>query len=205
MIADNERIIIFGCGGHSRSVVDVLLASTPGVELVFVDESAKDGELLYGFPVLKDYPIDNEPFFLAIGDNLAREQQMAKVANTGRLISVISPSAHLGRSSTVAAGCFVANFCHIGPEARIGTNTILNTAAIIEHEVQIGAYCHIGPNATVSGRCQLGDHVFVGVGATVKDYVSICSKVVIGAGATVVDDITEPGTYIGTPARRLAK
>lgn len=205
MIADKERVIIFGCGGHSRSVADILLTITPGVELVFVDENAKDGELLYDFPVLKNYQINNEPFFLGIGDNLAREQQMTKLSNTGRLISVISRSAHLGRESTVAVGCFVANFCHIGPEARIGTNTILNNAAVIEHEVQIGAYCHIGPNTTISGRCKLGDQVFVGVGATVKDYVSICSNVVIGAGATVVKDITEPGTYIGTPARRLTK
>ena len=107
MNADNERIVIFGCGGHSRSVADVLMASTPNVELVFVDENARDGELLYDFPVVKNYQLNNEPFFLAIGDNLARKQQLAKLANTDRLISVISRNAHLGHRSSVAAGCFV--------------------------------------------------------------------------------------------------
>jgi len=203
MSSAKERVIIWGCGGHSRSVVDVLLASRPSVELVFVDENAKDGELLYGFPVLREYQLDNEPFFLAIGDNQSRKQHLEQCNDTDRLISIISPNAHLGHRSMVAAGCFVGNFCHIGPEARIGTNTVLNNAAIIEHEVRIGEHCHIGPNATISGRCKIGDLVFVGVGTTVIDYISICSNVVIGAGSTVVTDIIEPGTYVGTPARRI--
>ena len=118
MNADNERIIIFGCGGHSRSVADVLMASTPNVELVFVDENARDGELLYGFPVVNDYHISNEPFFLAIGDNLARKRQLGKLSNTGKLISVISPKAHLGHRSTVADGSLLTPLAGTGPTCR---------------------------------------------------------------------------------------
>jgi len=33
--------------------------------------------------------------------------------------------------------------------------------------------------------------------------VSICDDVVIGAGAVVTKDITEPGTYVGNPTRKL--
>ncbi len=196
------KIVIFGCGGHSRSVTDVLLSIRPQADVVFVDSNARPGEKLYGFDIRGEYELGDEQVFLAIGDNEARKRQLESIEGRN-LISIIAASAHLGHRSTIEAGCFVGNFCHIGPESVIGRNTILNTAAIIEHEVRIGEHCHIGPNATVSGRGKIGDLVFVGVGATVKDYISICSNVVIGAGATVVSDIVEPGTYVGTPARRI--
>jgi UDP-N-acetylbacillosamine N-acetyltransferase len=202
MSTPGGRIVIFGCGGHSRSVVDVLLSVQPDASLVFVDANAGDGEQIFGFNVCRDYPLGSEPIFLAIGDNAERKKLLGTLGDR-QLISIVSNTAHLGQRSQIAPGCFVGNFCHIGPEAVIGKNTILNTASIIEHEVTIGAHSHIGPNATISGRCKIGDLVFIGVGATVRDKISICSEVMVGAGATVVADISDPGTYVGTPARRI--
>jgi len=196
------KTIIFGCGGHSRSVTDIILLEKPEASLIFVDDNAKDQEKLFGFEVVRRFPIDNNPCFVAIGDNLKRMLKLAELAGH-RVISVISPRAHIGLFAEIDQGCFVGNFCHIGPEAKIGVGTILNTSSVVEHEVHVGNYCHIGPNATISGRSEIGNHVFVGVGAVIKDNVKVCPNVIVGAGATVVKDITEPGTYTGTPARRV--
>lgn len=197
-----NEIIIFGCGGHSRSVTDVILQNDPEVSLIYIDGNARENETLYGFEVVKKFPVADNPCFVAIGDNAKRMAKMIEIGSAN-IISVISAKAQVGFKSKIGRGCFVGNFCHVGPEAVIGEGTILNTASVIEHEVQIGDNCHIGPNATISGRCKIGNLVFVGVGATVKDYVSICSNVTIGAGATVVKDIGELGTYVGTPARKI--
>ena len=202
MSTSDGKIVVFGCGGHSRSVVDVLLSVRPDASVVFVDANARDGEQIFGFDVRRHYDLTNESIFLALGDNVERKELLVTLGDQN-LISIISNSAHLGRCSRIAPGCFLGNFCHIGPEAVIAKNTILNTASIIEHEVTVGAHCHIGPNATISGRCRIGDLVFIGVGATVRDKISICSEVIIGAGATVITDINEPGTYVGTPARKI--
>ncbi|MFC1845458.1 acetyltransferase [Thermodesulfobacteriota bacterium] len=198
----NRIIVIFGCGGHSRSVVDVLLSTNPMAIPVFVDENAREGEKIFGFDVFREYLIKNEQVFLAIGDNEARKRKFEEIGEKN-LITIISGTSYQGYKSTIGAGCFVGNFSHTGTEAVIGMNSIVNTASIVEHEVTVGAHSHIGPNATISGRCTIGDLVFVGVGATVKDKVSVCSNVIIGAGATVVEDIVDPGTYKGTPAQRI--
>jgi UDP-N-acetylbacillosamine N-acetyltransferase len=49
----------------------------------------------------------------------------------------------------------------------------------------------------------LGDHCFVGAGAVIIDKVKIGSNVFIGANAVVLKDISEAGTYVGNPARKI--
>lgn len=203
MKEEAKKIILFGCGGHARSVADILIRNDPGVSLVFVDENAREHETLYRFDVIKHIESLDLPYFFAIGDNGIRKTQYDEFGVSG-LISVISRNAHLGYKSSIGKGCFIGNSCHIGPEAEIGDNTIINSSAVIEHEVRIGKHSHIGPNAVVSGRSSIGDLSFIGVGAVVKDNIAICSEVVIGAGATVIKNIDDPGTYVGSPVRKIA-
>jgi UDP-N-acetylbacillosamine N-acetyltransferase len=195
-------LLIYGCGGHGRSVADILIANDPAVTICFIDDHAGDKELLYGFPVLKSWSGSETRCFFAIGDNDKRANMLEQIGDK-LLVNVIAKTAHIGNMANIAKGVFVGNFCHLGPESVIGINTIVNNGAIVDHEVNIGSHCHIAPNATISGRCTIGDHVFIGVGAIIKDYISICSNVIVGAGATVVKNITEPGVYVGCPASKI--
>jgi acetyltransferase-like isoleucine patch superfamily enzyme len=49
---------------------------------------------------------------------------------------------------------------------------------------------------------KIGNRVSIGTNATILPVV-ICDEVVVGAGAVVTKDITEPGIYVGNPARLL--
>ena len=51
---------------------------------------------------------------------------------------------------------------------------------------------------------KLGNHVSIGTNVTVLP-VTICDQVVVGAGSVVTKDITEPGIYVGNPARLLRR
>ncbi len=195
-------LVIFGCGGHSRSVGDVFLSYKPQASLIFVDPCARAGETLYGFAVLPEIDLEKHFYFLGIGNNQKRKEKYAEIGSP-HLISIQSPRAVLGRDSHVAQGVFIGNFAHVGPQTSIGINTILNNGCIVEHEVTLGNHCHVAPRAVISGRCKIGDEVFIGVGAVIKDSISICSNVLIGAGALVVKNIAEPGVYIGCPAKKI--
>jgi sugar O-acyltransferase (sialic acid O-acetyltransferase NeuD family) len=201
----NPEYIFFGCGGHSRSVSDILLLNTPDASIIYVDENAAPNETLFNFPVLKtvDYEVSDAQYVIAIGDNKKRKEKFLSINNAEKIFSVVSKFSHIGRGASYGIGTFIGNYAHIGPLARIGMNTIINTAAIVEHEVIIGDHSHIGPNSTISGRCKIGNEVFIGVGATVKDYISVCNNVIIGAGATVVKNISISGIYVGTPAKLI--
>lgn len=200
-MASKYDLIIYGCGGHARSVVDVLVCDRPDISICLVDEHAAVDEIIAGFPVVRG-GVSGSGCFIAIGDNHQRAA-LLKNCPEQNLVSIISSKSHVGKAAQIARGSFVGNFAHVGPEVVVGKGTIVNTGAVVEHETLIGALCHIGPNASISGRCKIGDLVFIGAGATVIDSTSICSEVIIGAGSVVVQSITEPGTYVGCPARRI--
>lgn len=50
---------------------------------------------------------------------------------------------------------------------------------------------------------RLGDQVMIGANSVLIGPLDICDDVVIGAMSTVTKDITEVGTYVGSPARRI--
>lgn len=196
-----DDLIIYGCGGHARSVAEVALHN--GKErLVFVDSEAKTAETIFGFPVVASFRDDNASIIVAIGDNHRREAVFARVSPQ-RCESIVAGDAYLAREVTLGYGGFVGHGAYVGPGAAIGVNSILNTRCVIEHETRVGAHCHIAVNATVAGRCKIGDFVTLGAGATVIDNISICSNVYVGAGATVVKNIDSPGLYVGVPARKI--
>ena len=197
---------IIGCGGHSRSVADVILRVFPKCELFFYDDLAKDDERVMGkYPVklLKEISLDKrKSYFIAVGDNYKREKIFCEYENYD-LISIISNNSYISDTAIIGSGCFVGDLSHVGPEVNVGDNSIVNTGAIVEHESYIGNSSHISVGARICGRTRIGDRVFLGAGATVIDRITICNDVIIGAGAVVISDICSPGTYVGVPAIKV--
>ena len=151
-----NKIYIIGCGGHARSVADIILGNVPSAQLIFVDENARDKETIFDFPVIKSLPQEAQNIFIAIGDN----QKRREISSGRKLISVIAKTAYVAPTAVIEDGCFIASGVHVGPFVHIGKGTLINTNAVVEHEVQVGEFCHLAPNTTVCGRMTIGDRVF---------------------------------------------
>lgn len=204
-----KKINILGCGGHARSVADVIYRIDGNTKIVFYDTNAKEGESIFnewgGYRVYTLEKISNDmnesPLFIAIGDNNKRKEYVHKYKQKNTSINVISPEAKMSFFSNIGIGNFIANMAYIGPDVHIGNYNIINTSSVIEHEVQIGDYSHISVNSTICGKCRIGSNVFLGAGAVVIDKISICDNVIIGANSVVVDNIYDSGVYVGNPAK----
>lgn len=201
-----ERIVIYGCGGHARSVLSTLEENEVKNKIIFVDDNAKPRELIGGHKVLSKYELcSNDYYHVAIGDNVKREKVFNELLEKGigKPLSIISRHAVIRENSRIGKGVFISALAYIGPEASVGNNTIINTASVIEHETWIGSNCHIAPKSLVCGRSKIGSNTFIGAGATVIDKINICENVVVGAGAVVIRDIGDEGIYVGVPTMRL--
>lgn len=117
--------------------------------------------------------------------------------------AIVSPDAIVNQGVSIGDGTVVMDGAVINSDARIGCGAIVNTNTTIEHDVVLADWVHIGPGAVISGGAAIGRFSMIGAGATVIEGIHIADRCMVGAGAAVVNDLTEPGVYVGSPARRI--
>lgn len=115
--------------------------------------------------------------------------------------TLIHPTAHVSRTSTVGEGCILGVNTVVASHTRIGRHVIVNRGASVGHHTQIGDYVTISPGAMVAGRCEVGDGSYIAMGAIVIDSIKIGRNSVIGAGAVVTRDVPDNVQVLGMPAR----
>jgi UDP-3-O-[3-hydroxymyristoyl] glucosamine N-acyltransferase len=89
----------------------------------------------------------------------------------------------------------------INASAKIGVQSIINTACVVEHDVVIGDFTMLAPHSTVCGFTKIGNNCWVGAGATINNVIKICDDCIIGAGTVIIENIEIAGTYVGVPAK----
>lgn len=192
-----RKVIIIGASGHGKVIADIIKANNDEV-VGFLDDDTKKETL----GKITDYIkyIDYE-FVIAIGNSQIRER-LAKELKC-KWYTAIHPTAVVSPSIKIGEGTVIMPEAVINADAIIGKHCIINTRAVAEHDNIIGDYSHISVGAKLGGTTNIGKSCWIGIGATVSNNITICDNVIIGAGAVVVDNITEPGTYVGVPAKKI--
>ena len=200
------HLCILGASGHGRVVADAALRSGRWSALHATDRDPArcTGSLLPGVELrAMDRALAAATgVHVAIGNNEARRRE-AQAAGLARLATVVHPQASVSPFAQVGAGCFVAAQAVLAPQVRLAEGVIVNHGAVVDHDATVGAFSHIAPGASLAGCAVVGAQVLIGAGARVLPGVSVCDGAVLGAGAVAIRDITEPGTYVGIPARRI--
>jgi len=200
------NLLLFGAGGHGRVVADAALLAKSWSAIVASDRDPARciGPFLQGVTLIDVASATSLSVgvHVAIGNNAARELE-ASCWSAGNLVSVLHPFASVSQFSQLGAGSFVAAGAVVAAGAHIGLACIVNHGAVVDHEAQLGAFCHVAPLASLGGEVVLGQRVMVGAGANILPGVRVTDDVVIGAGAVVRNNLAEPGTYVGVPARRV--
>lgn len=137
----------------------------------------------------------------------------------GEGVTIVEPCNLYG--CTIGAESFIGPFVEIQKQVTIGKRARVQSHAFICELVTIGDDCFISHGAMfindlfqIGGPAWgqnhlwkstvIGNKVSIGTNATILP-VTICDNVVVGAGSVVTRDITEPGIYVGNPARLIRK
>ena len=205
-------IVLIGGGGHARSVADVL-----GCERIAGYVSPQPAESMSPLAWLGDddtfvrnahKSADTLPpvhITLISGRDGKMSPRRALLSRYADFVhpSVTASDASVPPTAHIAEGCAVMHRAYIGPGATISKFSVINTGAIIEHDVCIGVNTFVGPGAVICGGVSIGDDCYIGAGAKIRNGVTIADGTVIGMGAVVTSDITLGGTYVGCPAKKL--
>lgn len=214
-----QALLIVGAGGHATVVADALLCSGLQVLGLIDKDAALHGQHRCGLPVLGDDDVlaGHTPARLRLvngigsvgrrGDDLRQRVQRRLQGEGWQFVGVRHPSATVSRWAEVDPEAQLLAGCVVQAQARIGPGCIVNTSALVEHDVQLDEFVHVAPGAVVCGFCRVGAHSHVGANAVLRQGMALPAHTVVGAGAVVVPSsfrFLAPGqTLVGVPARTL--
>lgn len=210
-------VIMWGAGDQGR--VNYQILQSLGVRvLAFVDDTPGKTTPIEGIPLLAGETAliaflaglsGHLPrFVIAIGNPYAaaRRARHALMCRLGMLpASFADTSARLCRSARLGEGLQVMPMAIVNNEAQIGTQCILNTRSLVEHDCVLHDGVEIGPGAVLCGRVTVMENTWIGANATVNPRLKIGKNSIVGAGAVVVRDVPDNVIVTGVPAKILKR
>jgi sugar O-acyltransferase (sialic acid O-acetyltransferase NeuD family) len=140
---------------------------------------------------------------VTIADPITRYTIVTKeLPKTTEYFTYIHPSVQIidTDSINIGIGSIIYPNVVLTTNINIGDHCIVNINATIGHDTIINNYCTISPAVNISGNNKIGSYVFFGTNSATKENIKISNNIIIGFNAGVTKDLTESGTYIGTPA-----
>lgn len=202
-------LYIFGAGGHAKVIAESALNQEKISNICFIDYSFQQKEFInqnkkYTQIVESEIPNNflDELSIIGIGNNQIR-RGIASKFSSAQFTTILGSLSVVSKSANISLGCFIGNGAIINADSSIGMHSIINTQAVIEHDCKIGDFSHIGPSTVVAGGSKIGKNNFIGGGSFVNPNISICDNVLIGSGSVVIEDIKDPGSYVGSPVRKI--
>ena len=200
---DKPYILIYGAGGHAKSVLELVLQNNFHTIAGIVDDDIQLSRTqVLGIPVLGTRAL--LPALMGKGVTQAangvggiidigvRVRIFEQLESTGFTFPVlVHPRATIEPSAKMGEGVQVFANAYVGSEVILHARCMINTIAVVSHDCEIGAYTHIAPGALLAGHVHVGERTLIGMGVTTTIGIKIGSGVRIGNGAIILADVPD--------------
>ncbi len=200
-----KKLIVYGAGGHAKSVLDSLQQDE--YELYAFIDNYKTGVFLnrniYDESFLNLEEAHNYYYFVAIGDNFVRKKVFEELNKKRfKIINIVDRTAIISKSSKIGIGCYFGKYTIVNADSIIGDNVIINNRALVEHECVVKSNTHISTNSVLNGGVKVEEGAFVGSCSVVNELRTIGNWSVVGSGSVVIKDVEPLCLYAGVPATK---
>jgi len=199
-----KNIIIFGAGGHSLVVIDLIKELKQYVILGIYDDN-KEGSF-EGVPIIgkiDDNIIkDADEYIIGIGHDRVRKNIYEQFYNLP-WATLIHPRSIISKSASISYGTVVLAGAIIQPGVTVGKHCIINTNSNIDHESYINSFSSICPGVTICGNVNIGELTFIGANSTIIQRITVGKNCIVGAGTVIIKNVNDNCKIVGNPGRIL--
>jgi len=213
-----KKIIIFGCGGHAKIIVDCIETTKIFKPLGFIDDKNYDipfskkikylGSIKNLNKIIKKYNLKTTFGIAAVGSNIIRRKIVEKVKEQNKNFqwaNIIHPSAVISKSAKIGSGNMILAGSIICAETKIHNHVSINTGTYIDHNNNFLDFSSTGPGVTTGGNVKVGKDSFLGIGTAVRHNITIGDNTVIGGQSFVCKNCQPDSLYYGIPSKRIKK
>jgi acetyltransferase EpsM len=199
-----KNIIIFGAGGHSLVVIDLIKELNEYIIIGIYDDN-KEGSF-EGVPIIgkiDDNIIkDADEYIIGIGHDRVRKNIYEQFYNLP-WATLIHPRSIISKSASISYGTVVLAGAIIQPGVTVGKHCIINTNSNIDHESYINSFSSICPGVTICGNVNIGELTFIGANSTIIQRITVGKNCIVGAGTVIIKNVNDNCKIVGNPGRIL--
>jgi len=204
----DKKLCIFGAGGFAKEVYTIVIAAGLKNKVQYFIESDEiwHERKVLGLEVipLSGFNHETHKIIIAVGDPLARKKIVNSLPEKTEYFTLIHPNAILSDWVEIGEGSIICAGCILTCDITIGKHAHINLDCTIGHDCMIGDFLTASPSVNISGHCNIGNCVYLGTNASIREKITISSNITVGMGGIVLKDLTESGTYVGIPVRKIS-
>lgn len=206
-----KRLAFIGAGMLGKQALEIANLQKEHSFVGFYDDFCED-TTFEGLPIIgkideieKDFKNGVfDELFIAIGYNhLGFKQELFKRFTSIPMATIVHPSAIVEDTAVLQGGNLLYAMAYVGPRCTMEFGSVLNIMSYLAHDIILGNCSFMSGGINVGGKTNIGERCFIGLSTAIIDEVTICNDVFLGAGTVVSKSISEPGTYVGVPARKI--
>jgi sugar O-acyltransferase (sialic acid O-acetyltransferase NeuD family) len=205
------RVAILGAGALGQQIAQHLYQASGYIVVGYFDDTQPKGKVIAGGRVMGTIAEATEAYRYGTFDALlmgigyqhlaVRQQLFEELSEVISFASFVHKTAHVDTSVVLEPGCFISPGCILDLNTQLGPNTFLYPGCILAHDTVVTGHSFFGPGVKLAGHVSIAESCFLGIGTTVIDNLTIGRGIQTGGGAVVIKSLSQPGLYVGNPAR----
>lgn len=213
-----KKIIVIGCGEHSRVVIENLEQQNKYTIFGLVSEKKSDvGKKVNGYRVIcedKDLKKmlsnnkDIKGYILGVGlvnGGMNKRLEVSKKISTFlNPINVIHPTAIISKKSSLGLGNVIEAFTKISGSAVVRNHCVIQSFTSINHDIILEDNVLIATNVTLAGK-RIGANSVIADGASISFKKNVGKNCLLMDGSVLTKDMPNNSLGYGNPAKIIKK
>jgi sugar O-acyltransferase (sialic acid O-acetyltransferase NeuD family) len=208
-----KKIAFIGSGEMARHIAHYMVEDNQFEIAGYYDDFTPVGTIVNSYPILGTLDDLETQFKLRVFDELInaigftrmqyRKEVFERFEKDVPFATFIHSSCLVDSTAKIGKGVVVFPFCILYLDSVIEDDVFIQIRSYVT-DSRVKKHTMISGTVSIAGRSEIGECCNIGITTTVNDDIKICDFVRTGSGSVVTRNITEPGTYVGVPARKIS-